>query len=82
MLVTWECGGYSLVGTNTSSLQSLGTQLFILVGNQVNAERELIDICALSAEIKDTNLGVWYTTVESGLWVWLLKREELAFAFS
>jgi acyl dehydratase len=45
---------YSLVGANTSSFQSLGAQLFVLVGDQVDAERELVDIRTLSAEIKDT----------------------------
>jgi hypothetical protein len=45
---------YSLVGANTSSFQSLGAQLFILVRDQVNAERELVDVRTLSAEIKDT----------------------------
>ena len=60
---------YSLVGANTGSFQSLRAQLFVLVGNHVDAERELIDVRTLSAKIEDTNLGVRYTTVESGLWV-------------
>ena len=46
----------SLVGANTGSFQSFGTQLFVLVRNQVNAEGKLVDICALSAEIEDANL--------------------------
>ena len=49
---------YSLVGANTSSFQSLGAQLFVLVGDQVDAERELVDIRTLSAEIKDTYCNV------------------------
>jgi hypothetical protein len=57
----------SLVGANTSSLQGLRAQLFIFVGDQVDTERELIDVCTLSAEIKDTDLRVRDTTVESGL---------------
>jgi len=64
---------YSLVGANTGSLKSLGTQLFVLVGDHVDAERELVNICTLSSEIEDTNLRVWYTTVESGLGVWLAE---------
>jgi hypothetical protein len=59
----------SLVGANTGSLKSLGTQLLILVGDQVDAERELVDVGTLTTEIKDTNLWVWDTTVETGLWV-------------
>jgi hypothetical protein len=45
---------YSLVGANTSSFQSLRAQLFILIGDQVNAERELVDVRTLSAKIEDT----------------------------
>ena len=33
----------------------------------MDAERELVDIRTLSAEIEDTNLWVRDTTVESGL---------------
>jgi hypothetical protein len=61
----------SLVGANTGSLQSLGAQLFIFVGNQVNAEGELVDVRTLSAKIEDTDLWVGDTTVESGLRIWL-----------
>ena len=52
--------GDSLVCTNTSSLQSLRAQLFILVGNQVDAERELVDVRTLSAQIEDTDFGVFW----------------------
>jgi hypothetical protein len=61
-----------LVCANTGSFESLGTQLFVLVGDHVDAERELVDICLLATEIEDTNLRVGYTTVESGLWVRLV----------
>jgi hypothetical protein len=67
-----------LVGANTSSFQSLGAQLFVLVGDQVDAERELVDIRTLSAEIKDTDLWVRDTTVESGLGVWLILAVTVA----
>lgn len=60
------------VGANTGSFQSFGAQLFVLVGNQMDAERELIDVRTLSAKIEDSNLWVRYTTVESGLWVRLI----------
>ncbi len=63
--------GNSLVGADTGGFQSLGAQLFILVGNQVNAEREFVNVGALATEIEDTDLRVGDTTVESGLWVWL-----------
>lgn len=61
----------SLVGANAGSFQSLGRQLFVLVGDHVNAEREIIDIGLLSSEIEDSNLWVGNTTVESGLRIWL-----------
>jgi len=64
--LSWD---HSLVGANTGSLKSFGTQLFVLVGNHVDTERELIDIRTLSAKVEDTNLGIRYTTVEPGLWV-------------
>jgi hypothetical protein len=32
---------------------------------------EFVDICALSAEIEDADFGIWHTTVEAGLRVWL-----------
>ena len=61
----------SLVGANTGSFKSLRAQLFVLIGDHVYAERELVDICTLATEVEDSNLWVRYTTVESGLWVWL-----------
>ena len=55
------------VGANTGGFESLRAQLFVLIGDHVNAEREAIDVRLLSAEIEDTDLGVGYTTVEPGL---------------
>ena len=31
----------------------------------MDAEGEFVDIGLLAAEIEDSNLGIWYTTVES-----------------
>jgi hypothetical protein len=45
---------HSLVGANTGSFESLRAQLFILVGDHVDAEGEFVDIGALSAEIEDS----------------------------
>lgn len=67
-----------LVGANTGSLQGLGAQLLQLVGNEVDAEREVIDGGTLAAEIEDANLGVGHTTVEARLRV-RLEESELAF---
>lgn len=43
-----------LVGANTGGFKSLGTQLLVLVGDEVDAERELIDTSTLAAKIEDT----------------------------
>lgn len=69
--------GEVLVGANTGSLQGLGAQLLILVGNEMDAEREVIDVGALSAKIEDANLGVGDTTVEAGLRI-RLKEESVS----
>jgi hypothetical protein len=45
-----------LVGANTGGFESLGTQLLVLVGDEVNAEGELIDTSALATEIEDSDL--------------------------
>lgn len=60
-----------LVGANAGGFEGFRAQLFVLVGDHVNAKRELIDIGTLSSEIEDTDLGVRYATVESRLGIWL-----------
>ena len=62
-----------LVGANSSSFKSLGAQLFVFVGDHVDAEGKFVDICTLATEVEDTNLRVGYTTVESRLGIWLKK---------
>lgn len=66
--------GLLLVGANAGSLEGFGAQLFVLVGDHVNAKREFIDIGSLATEIEDANLGIGYTTVEPGLRVGLWSR--------
>ena len=56
-----------LVGANSGSLESLGRELLVLVGDEVAAEGEVIDGSLLSSEIVDSDLGVRDTTVVSGL---------------
>jgi len=67
-----------LVGADTGGFEGFGTQLFVLVGHHVDAEREFVDIGTLSPKIEDTNLGVRYTTVESRLRVWLVLAISVA----
>lgn len=63
-----------LVGANTGGFKGLRAQLFQLVGNEVDAEREVIDGGTLAAKIEDANLGVGDTAVEARLRVRLSKK--------
>ena len=69
---------YLLVGADTGGLEGFGAQLLVLVGDQVDAERELVDVGTLASEIEDADLGVGYTTVEAGLRVWLVLAVAVA----
>lgn len=46
----------------------------------MDAEREFIDVGALTAEVEDSNFGVGYTTVEAGLGVWLQDDDDVSHA--
>jgi hypothetical protein len=67
-----------LVAANTGGLKSLRAQLLILVGDHVNAQREVIDVGTLATEIENANLGVGYTTVEARLGVRLVLAVAVA----
>jgi len=54
-----------LIGANTGGFQRFRAQLFIFVGDKVDAEREFVNVGPLATKIEDTDLGVWHTTVES-----------------
>jgi hypothetical protein len=74
-----------LVGANTGSFQSLRRKLFVLVGDQVDAGREVVDTGTLTTKIEDTDLGVGDTTVEPGLGVrlvWTLCQNFILFTKS
>ena len=58
-----------LVGANTGGLESLGGQLLVLVGDEVDAEREVVYAGLLATEVEDADLGIRYTTVEPALGV-------------
>lgn len=77
---TFLSGGLDevLVGANTGGLEGLGAQLLILVGDEVDAEREVVDGGTLAAEVEDADLGVRHTTVEARLRVRLQMTAELA----
>lgn len=56
-----------LVGANASGLEGLGAQLLILVGDEVDAEGEVVNVGTLAAQVEDADLGVGDTTVEPRL---------------
>jgi hypothetical protein len=56
-----------LVGANTGGFESLGGQLLVLVGDQVDAEREVVYVGLLATEVEDADLGIRDTTVEPAL---------------
>lgn len=56
-----------LVGANTGGLESLRGQLLVLVGDKVNAEREVVYIGTLATKVEDADLGIRYTAVEPAL---------------
>jgi len=66
------------VGANTGSFESLGGELFVLIGDEMDAEWELVDTSTLTSQVEDTNLWVWDTSVEAGLWVWLVLAVAVA----
>ena len=50
--------GDVLVGANTTSFEGLGRDLLLLIAEQVDAERELVNVSLLTTQIVDTDLGV------------------------
>lgn len=54
--------GQVLVDGNTAGLKSLGRNLLLLVADQMGHEGEEIDGGLLVANVKDLDLGFWYTT--------------------
>ena len=62
-----------LIRTDTSGFQSLGAELFVFIGDHVDAERKFVDVGTFAAEIKNADLGVGNTTVEARLRIWLYR---------
>lgn len=67
-----------LVGANTGGLERFRGQLLVLVGDQVDAEREVVYVGLLATEVEDADLGIWYTTVEPALGVGLVLAVAVA----
>ena len=71
-----------LVTANTSSLQSLGGKLLKFVRDQVDAQRKLINSSLLTSEVKDPDLGIWDTAIESALGIGLVLAVAIALGWS
>lgn len=67
-----------LVGANTGGLKSLGGQLLVLVGDEVDAEREVVYAGLLATEVENADLGIGYTAVEPALGVGLVLAVAVA----
>jgi len=53
-----------LVGANTGGFQSLGRELFVLIRDHVDTERELIDTSLLTTQIVNTDLWIGDTSAK------------------
>lgn len=65
--------GQVLVGTDTASLKGLRRKLFVLVGDKMDTEREVVNTGLFAAQVEDSDLGMSQTlmqkkesTLESG----------------
>ncbi len=61
-----------LVAADPGRLQRLRRQLLILVRDEMDAQRKLIDTGLLAAEVKDADLRIRDPAAETGLWVGLV----------
>lgn len=60
------------VAADTAGFQGLRAELFVLVGNEMDAEGEVVNCRSLFAQVKDADLRVWDSTTEPGLGVRLV----------
>ena len=57
------------VGTDTSSFECFTRELFVFIGDEMDAERKLVDTRSFAAQVKDTNLGIRNTTAKTRFWL-------------
>jgi len=67
-----------LVRANAGSFERLARQLFVLVRHQVAAEGEIFNGSTLAAQVEDTDLRIWDTTVVPRLRVRLVLAVAVA----
>lgn len=78
VVVLTDSDHHMLVASNTGGLQSLGTDLLLLVGDQVHGEGEHLDAGLLVSGVVDPELGVGHTSVVPGLGVRLVLAISVA----
>jgi len=61
-----------LVAADTAGLESLSRELLVFIGDEMDAEWEVVDVSLLAAQIEDPDLGIWHTTAEPRLGVRLV----------
>ena len=61
-----------LVAGNSSSLESFRSDLLLLVANKMDTGWEFCELGLLFTDVIHSKLGVWHTTIESRLWIWLV----------
>ena len=71
-VLSTNVGGHVLVAGNSGGLEGFGGDLFLLIADQMDARSESVMLGLLLSDIVDSEFWVWYTSVESGLWIWLV----------
>ena len=71
-VLSTNVGGHVLVASNSGGLESFRSDLLLFVTNQMDACWEVVVSGSLLTDIVDSQLWVWDTSVESGLWIWLI----------
>merc|ERR1719510_2851395 len=71
-----------LVAADAPSLESLRGELLQLVRDQVDRQRELVNSCLLTSQVKDPDLGVGDSTVKSALGIGLVFAVAIALGWS
>lgn len=66
------------VGADSTGFKSFGRDLLLLVAEQVNAEREFVNVGLLAAKVVDADLGIRDTAAEARLWISLVLLVSVA----
>lgn len=67
-----------LVAADTSRLQGFAAQLLVLIGDQMHAQRKILDGGLLTTQIEDADLGIGHTATEARLGVWFVLAVAIA----